>query len=66
VVLTGHLRDALRKLNPDLPEKAVDDAAAKLTQFDFSRSTIQHNDKGCSGGEERALRLHAWLNKPAQ
>ena len=22
------------------------------------------NVKGCSGGEERALRLHPWLNKP--
>ena len=22
------------------------------------------NAKGCSGGEERALRLHPWLNKP--
>ncbi len=22
------------------------------------------NGKGCSGGEERALRLHPWLNKP--
>jgi len=22
------------------------------------------NNKGCSGGEERALRLHPWLNKP--
>jgi len=23
-----------------------------------------YNGKGCSGGEERALRLHPWLNKP--
>jgi type I restriction enzyme R subunit len=43
VVLGGHLRDAIQKLNPDLPDKAVEEAAAKLTQFDFSRSTIQHN-----------------------
>jgi type I restriction enzyme R subunit len=43
VVLGGHLRDAIRNLNSDLPDKAVDEAAAKLTQFDFSRSTFQHN-----------------------
>lgn len=43
VVLTGHLREAIRKLNPEIPEKSVEEAVAKLTQFDFSRSTIQHN-----------------------
>ena len=43
IVLGGHLRDAIRKLNPELPDKAVNEAVTKLTQFDFSRSTIQHN-----------------------
>jgi hypothetical protein len=26
--------------------------------------TATPNEKGCSGGEEPALRLHPWLNKP--
>ena len=43
VVLTGHLREAIRTLNPKLPDKAVEEVVTKLTQFDFSRSTVQHN-----------------------
>lgn len=26
----------------------------------------RHNNKGCSQGEERALGLHPWLNKPGR
>jgi len=43
VLLGGHLRDAIRRLNSDLPDKAVEEAVLNLTQFDFSRSTVQHN-----------------------
>ena len=31
-----------------------------------ARKVLLSNNKGCSGGEERALRLHPWLNKPAE
>ena len=30
----------------------------------MSSQPTSPNGKGCSGGEERALRLHPWLNKP--
>ncbi len=43
VVLVRDLRDALVRLNPTLPAPALDDAVAKLTRHDHSRSLIQHN-----------------------
>ncbi len=43
VVLNRDLKAAIIKLNDDLPEAAVDDAVRKLTGYNFSRSTIQHN-----------------------
>ena len=44
VVLTRDLRAALERLNPDLPEKALDEAIRDLTDFyDVSRSMLQHN-----------------------
>ena len=43
VVLTRDLRDALRRLNPDLPESVREQAVEKLTRVDFSRSLVQHN-----------------------
>jgi type I restriction enzyme R subunit len=43
VVLVRDLRSALVKLNPQLPDKAIDEAITKLTHHDFSRSLLQHN-----------------------
>ena len=43
VVLLRDLREALQRLNPDLPEAVREQAAEKLTRVDFSRSMIQHN-----------------------
>src|SRR6266849_1285359 len=43
VVLTRDLRNALYRLNPQLPPQAVNDAVGQLTQHDFSRSLLQHN-----------------------
>ncbi len=45
VVLTRDLRVAITRFNPDLPEKAVNEAIEKLTRQDFSRSTLQHNQE---------------------
>ena len=42
-VLTRELRAALERLNPDLPDSAIDDALRELTVYDVSRSTVQHN-----------------------
>ena len=42
-VLARDLRSALKRLNPDLPESAVDDVIHKLTMYDVSRSMVQHN-----------------------
>ena len=42
-VLTRDLRSALERLNPDLPESAIEDALGTLTVYDVSRSTVQHN-----------------------
>ena len=50
VVLTRDLRAALVRLNPALPDKAIDEAVAKMTQHDFSRSLLQHNQE-----------FHKWL-----
>lgn len=43
VVLKGHLIDAIRSMRPDLPDSVVAEAVATLSQYDFSRSTTQHN-----------------------
>lgn len=43
VILTEHLAAAMRGLHPDLPEHVIQQAVAKLVQYDFSRSTTQHN-----------------------
>jgi type I restriction enzyme R subunit len=43
VVLVRDLRAALRKLNSDLPESAIEQAIEKLTRIDFARSLLQHN-----------------------
>src|SRR5674476_712384 len=43
VVLVRDLRAALLKLNPQLPPGAIEEAVAKLTQHDFSRTLLQHN-----------------------
>lgn len=43
VVLVRDLRNAIDKLNTDLPQPARDQAVQKLTQLDTSRSLLQHN-----------------------
>lgn len=45
VVLTRDLGHAIATLNPDLPEKAVEEAVEKLMRQDFSRSMLQHNQE---------------------
>lgn len=42
-VLTRDLRAALVRLNPELPDTAIDAAFRQLTAFDASRSLVQHN-----------------------
>ena len=42
-VLTRDLRATLERLNPDLPDSAINDALRALTAYDFSRSLVQHN-----------------------
>ncbi len=42
-VLTRDLRTAVQRLNPDLPEVAIEDVLRVLTTHDFSRSMVQHN-----------------------
>ena len=42
-VLTRDLRAALERLNPDLPDPAIEDALRALTVYDVSRSMVQHN-----------------------
>ena len=42
-VLTRDLRAALKRLNPELPASAIDDAERYLTVYDVSRSMVQHN-----------------------
>lgn len=44
-VLTRDLRAALQRLNPELPQTAIDEAVRALTLHDFSRSLIQHNQE---------------------
>jgi type I restriction enzyme R subunit len=43
VVLTRDLRAAITRFDPELPDKAVNEAIEKLTRQDFSRSALQHN-----------------------
>ena len=43
VVLVRDLRAALKRLNPDLPAPAREQALDKLTRIDFARSLVQHN-----------------------
>lgn len=42
-VLVRDLREALARLNPQLPPPAINDAVTQLTHHDFSRSLLQHN-----------------------
>src|ERR1035441_4408805 len=42
-ILVRDLRAALKRLNPDLPESAREQAVEKLARVDFARSLIQHN-----------------------
>ena len=42
-VLTRDLRAALKRLNPELPDTAIDTALRALTVYDVSRSMVQHN-----------------------
>ncbi len=43
MVLVRDLRDAICRLNIDLPPAAVESAIQKLTYHDFARSMVQHN-----------------------
>ncbi len=43
VLLLRDLRAALKRLNPDIPESAREQAVEKLTRTNFARSLIQHN-----------------------
>lgn len=45
VVLKRDLRAAIGRLNPQLPPAAAEDALAKLTRHDLSRSLLQHNQE---------------------
>ena len=42
-LLTRDLRAALERLNPDLPVSAIEDALRALTEYNVSRSMLQHN-----------------------
>src|SRR4029077_9620497 len=42
-VLTRDLREALTRLNPQLPDTAIAEAVQKMTRHDFTRSLLQHN-----------------------
>jgi len=43
VVLTRDLRRAIQRLNPELPPAAAEEAINRLTQHDFTRSLLAHN-----------------------
>jgi type I restriction enzyme, R subunit len=43
VVLIRDLREALERLNRDLPATVREQAIEKLTRIDFARSLLQHN-----------------------
>ena len=50
VVLPGVLRGALRRLNPNLPDEAVEDAFRKITRLRGRRSSPATGPStGCSG-----------------
>ena len=42
-VLVRDLRAALKRLNKNLPDSAIERAIEKLTRIDFARSLLQHN-----------------------
>ena len=42
-VLNHDLHAALRRLNPELPDSAIDKARRDMTVYDVSRSMVQHN-----------------------
>jgi type I restriction enzyme R subunit len=44
-ILKRDLRQALSCLNPSLPESAREEAFQKLTQVDYARSMLQHNQQ---------------------
>ena len=44
-ILNRDLRAALATLNPSLPESAHNEAFQKLTQVDYARSMVQHNQQ---------------------
>ena len=48
VVLEGRLRQALVRLNPDLPPEALEDAYRKLTRADAA-SLLERNRAPCTG-----------------
>ena len=43
VVLVRDLRAALGRLNPAIPEQALEQAIDRLTRSDFARSLVEHN-----------------------
>jgi type I restriction enzyme R subunit len=43
VLLVRDLRAAVQRLNPGLPESAIEQAVEKMTGVDFARSLVQHN-----------------------
>ena len=43
VVLTRYLREALKKLNPELPELAYDEAVRQVVDYSHSRSMLSSN-----------------------
>jgi type I restriction enzyme, R subunit len=45
VVLTPDLRAALQRFNLTLPPQTIEDAIQTLSRYDFSRSTLQHNQE---------------------
>jgi type I restriction enzyme R subunit len=42
-VLSRDLREAIKRLNPQLPVSAIADAVQKMTRHDFTRTLFQHN-----------------------
>jgi len=45
VILTRDLRAALERLNPELPASGIAEAVSTITQYDFTRSLLQHNQE---------------------
>ena len=45
IVLVRDLREAIRRLNADLPAAAVENAVQKLKYHDYARSMAQHNQE---------------------